>query len=63
MAGLMWDRMGSYAWPFAIFSAGWVIAGLLMLFARPPLPPGSPNPIEPKAASALPGSGSRGAHD
>ena len=39
LAGVMWDRLGSYTVPFLLFSAAWVLAGLLMLVTRQPKPP------------------------
>lgn len=51
LAGLMWDRLGSYTWPFTMYSAAWVVAGALMLLARPPRPPAPVTRSEERAAS------------
>lgn len=46
LAGWMWDRLGSYAWPFTIFAVAWVLAGALMLLARPPSVPAATVPAD-----------------
>lgn len=39
LAGWMWDLQGSYDLIFTIYAFIWVLAGLLMLLAKPPKPP------------------------
>ena len=39
LAGWMWDLQGSYDLIFTFFAITWIVAGFLMLLARPPKPP------------------------
>jgi MFS family permease len=52
LAGLLWDWTGSYAPAFYGFSAAWLLAAVLSLAAKPPVPP-EPAKAEPQAAARV----------